>query len=111
MRTYDIIFILDEKKFEDGGDGFARDVEAHLKSLGGTVKERSALGRRTFARPIGRIHAGAYWEFIADLDPAKVSVLQEKYRLNAAVLRMQVLAYTPPPPARASAGADTGTTA
>ena len=95
MRTYDIIFILDERKFEDGGDAFAKDVAAHLQSLGAVIKSKAGMGRRTFARPIGKSTAGIYWEFIVDLDPAKVALFQEKYRLNAGVMRMQCSHYVP----------------
>lgn len=95
MRTYDIIFILDERKFEDGGEAFAKDVAAHLQSLGAAIKSKQGMGRRTFARPIGKSTAGIYWEFIADLDPAKVALFQDKYRLNASIMRMQASIYVP----------------
>lgn len=105
MRTYDVMIIIDEKRFDDGGDAFSKDVDSYLQSLGAQVKERNAMGRRTFARPIGRATAGIYWEFVVDLDPAKVTALMDKYRLNPAVLRMQVLTYSPPAPGGKSAAA------
>lgn len=97
MRTYDAIFILDEKKLEDGGEGFAKDVASHIKTIGGTLKEKIALGRKTFARPIGKTTAGVYWEFIVDLDPANVPLFEDKYRLNTTLLRMKVFHYLPIP--------------
>lgn len=106
MRTYDVIIILDEKKAEDGGEAFAKDATSYLKSLGGDIKERVAMGRRGFARPIGKNTSGVYLEFVVALDPAKVAVLKDKYRLTPAVLRMQVLNYkTPIPSGRPAAAA------
>lgn len=105
MKTYDIVFILDEKKFEDGGDAFSKEVAAHLKSLGAEVKQVVSMGRRSFTYPIKKNTAGIYWEFVADLDPLKVTVFEDKYRLNIAVLRFKVFHWQapsknplPPPP-------------
>ena len=100
MRTYDIIFILDEKKVDDGGENFTKDVAAHVKALGGNIKERIAMGRRMFARPIGKNTAGVYWEFVTELDPSKVGLFQDKYRLNPIVLRLAAFDYRPPAPSR-----------
>ena len=105
MRTYDVIFILDERRAEDGGEAFAKDVVAYLKGLGGEIKETVAMGRHSFARPIGKNTAGVYLEFIIDLDPAKVTALKDKYRLSPVVLRMQVLTYRPPIPSGRPAAA------
>ncbi len=106
MRTYDVVFILDEKKVEDSGEKFANDVLAQVKSLGGEVKEKIMMGRRQFARPIGKNNSGIYWEFVTDLDPSKVAALIEKYSLNATVLRMACFDYvTPDPRGKAAAAA------
>lgn len=99
MRTYDVVFILDEKKIEDSGETFAKDVAAQVANLGGSVKETIPMGRRQFARPIGKITAGIYLEFVTDLDPSKVDALKEKYRLNPVVLRQAIFDYVAPQPA------------
>ena len=78
MRTYDVVFILDEKKVEDAGEKFATDVIAQVKTLGGEVKEKIAMGRRQFARAIGKNNSGIYLEFVTTLDPSKVAALKEK---------------------------------
>ena len=69
MKTYEAIFILDDKKFDDHGDSFSRKVGEHIRSLGGKVKETNSLGRRQFARRIKKKSAGQYWDFVFDLDP------------------------------------------
>ena len=105
MRTYDVVFILDEKKVEDGGEKFANDVVAQVNSLGGNVKEKNAIGRRQFARAIGKNNSGIYWEFVTDLDPSKVAALQEKYRLDPTVLRLVCFDYVASDPRGKAAAA------
>ena len=97
MRTYEAVFILDNKKVEDGGEAFSKDIEQRVRDLGGKVVKADSLGRKQFARPIGKIRAGLYWDFLIDLDPAQVDTLKEGYRLNSTVLRLQVFTYEPPP--------------
>ena len=97
MSTYETIMILDDKAFEDHGDAFSRKVAAHVKTLGGNLLQRKSLGRKHFARPIAKHSAGVYWDFVFELDPDKVAVFEDKYRLNRAVLRMSVLIYQEPP--------------
>jgi len=106
VKTYDVIFILDEKKIEDGGEGFAKDVTNHIKTLGGNLQEKVAMGRKSFARPIGKNTAGIYWEFIVEMEPAKVALFEDKYRLNATILRMKVFHYVPIPQSGRKATAD-----
>lgn len=100
MKTYDVIFILDDKKLEDGGDAFAKDVVTHLKSLGGTLTTKNVLGRKTFTYPIKKHTAGLYLEFIVELDPDKVALVEDKYRLNTTVLRLKAYLYEEATPAR-----------
>ena len=97
MKTYEAVFILDDKKLDDHGDSFARRVGDHIRDLGGKVKEKGSLGRKQFARRIKKKSAGQYWDFVFDLDPEQVATFEEKYRLDSAVLRLVVFIYEPPP--------------
>jgi len=87
------VFILDSRKLEDDGDAFARGVAKHVKSLDGEVKQRISMGRRQFSRPIRKLKAGVYWDFVIDLDPAQVDLFKAQYRLNERVLRVDVMEY------------------
>ena len=97
MTTYEAVFILDCKLVEDGGEAFSQEVAKHIRSLGGRVQQRVSMGRRQFARAIGKHKAGNYWDFVFDLDPAKVAAFKDKYRLNSTVLRLQAVLYEAPP--------------
>ncbi len=93
MRTYETIFILDPKKLEDGGEAFAKAAGAQVETLGGKVQKSVSLGRRQFARPIGKHKAGVYWDLVVDLASESVAVLKDRYRLNGTVLRLEVFDY------------------
>jgi small subunit ribosomal protein S6 len=90
LKTYEAVFVIDERKFEDAGEAFSCEVAKLIESLGGSVRERTSLGRRQFARPIKKQNAGIYWDFIFDLDPAQVKALKSAYSLNDAVFRSEV---------------------
>ena len=90
MRTYEAIMVLDDRKVDDHGEAMANDVANTVTTLGGTVLEKESLGRRSFARPMGKHKAGIYWDFKVELDPSQVAVLKERYRLNEVVLRTEL---------------------
>ncbi len=97
MKSYEAVFILDERKLEDGESAFIEAVTAQIQSLGGSVKAKKSLGRRPFARMIKKQKAGTYWDFVFDLSPDQVYTFKDKYRLNSAVLRLVVFNYEEPP--------------
>ena len=100
MTTYEAVFILDERKFDDGGEAFLNDLVKQVEGLGGTVKQRTLVGRRQFSRPIRKQTSGIYLSLVFDLGPDKVAPLKENYRLNDAVFRSEVFIYVEPPPRR-----------
>ncbi len=100
MSKYEAILILDDHVYEDGGDAFIDQIESTIQDLSGTITERKSLGRRQFARQMGKRSTGIYWDLIVELPPGKVADLKEKYRLDTSVLRLAV--YTFDRPARLS---------
>ena len=99
MNKYEAIFILNPKKVEDGGDAFIAQATQRIQEQhGGKVGETSSMGRKHFARPIGRHRAGVYWDLLVDMPADQIAALQESYRLDSAVLRLQIFTYVAPPP-------------
>ena len=96
MKKYESVFILDESKIDGNAEAFMTSVIEFIKSLGGSVSESVDMGRRTFAYPINKKNSGQYWDLVLELDPAKVVELKENYRLNNAVVRMEVLIFDRP---------------
>jgi ribosomal protein S6 len=92
MNKYEAVFILDPKKVDDGGDAFVAQATQRIEEqLGGKVAETTNMGRKHFAR------------LVIELNADQVAVLQESYRLDSAVLRLQVFTYVAPPPPVAAA--------
>lgn len=100
MKAYEAVFILDERKFDDGGEAFANQFVSFVDELGGTLKQRNPMGRRQFARPIKKLRSGIYWDFVFDLSPEKVVVMKGRFRLDDSVLRLVVFDYVAPPKSR-----------
>ncbi len=97
MKTYEAVFILNERRVDDGGAAMAQDIVDHLTSLGGRVLDKTNMGRREFARPIKKQNTGIYLDFIFEISPDKVDQVSERYRLNPAVTRVAVMVYEGPP--------------
>ena len=93
LRTYEAVFILDPKKVEDGGEALAKGVGEQVGTLGGKVQRAVSLGRRQFARPLGKHKAGIYWDVVLDLPTEAVVALKDRYRLNSTVLRLEVFMF------------------
>ena len=104
MTKYEVIFILNPKKVEDGGDAFIAQATKRIEEQhDGRVGETASLGRKHFARPIGKHRAGVYWDLLVDMPADQVAALQESYQLDSSVLRLQVFIYVAPPPAEVEA--------
>jgi len=91
LKTYEIVFVLDERHHRDGGEEFVGSVSDQVEKLGGRIIEKNPMGRRQFARPIKKQTAGVYWDFIIELDPSKVNAFKDAYRLDNTVFRCAVL--------------------
>ena len=96
MRKYEAIFILNDRKFDDGGKAYAGKVEEILKACGASDVSHETMGRKQFARPIGKRTSGTYWSFIFNMEPARVAEFQDKFTLEEAVLRVVVFNYEKP---------------
>jgi ribosomal protein S6 len=93
LAKYEAVFILDPRKVEENGEEFSDSIQEQIKSLGGVIHRVKFLEKRVFSRPIRKHKTGVYWDYVFDLDPAQVEVLQERYSLNLTVLRMAVFNF------------------
>lgn len=93
MKKYESIFILDIRKVEDEGVAFTNEITSYIESLGGKMVSVEAMGRLQFSYEIKKRKAGIYYDYVFELDEAKVIELKQKYRLDERVLRNMVLVY------------------
>jgi ribosomal protein S6 len=96
LKKYESIFILNDRKFDDGGDAFSQKVEEALKACDAKGIKKDSLGRKQFARPIGKRTHGLYWSYTFTMTPDQVENFQDKFRLEENVLRHVVFIYDKP---------------
>jgi ribosomal protein S6 len=94
LTKYEIVFILDPRKIEGNGESFSQGIEAFLNEIGGKINRVKCLDKRAFARPIGKVKAGVYWDYVAELPESAVAQIHDRYRLNATILRLAIFLYT-----------------
>jgi len=98
LKKYEGLIILsqpvDEQTLEDKLD----KIRAEITKQGGAVEHTTRMGRQTFARRLKKKDTGFYILLTFTLEPAKITTLLERYKLNEDVFRVQITLA--PPPAR-----------
>ncbi len=97
MKKYETIVILDEKALKDDGSEFLAKLEkvvAH--ECGGKIVSSEIMGKRQFAREIKKRKTGIYLDMVHEMEPSKIDHLQDKFKLDELVLRMQTYNYDKP---------------
>ncbi len=96
MKKYEAIFILDDQKVDDNGNAFAKKAEATIAELGGSVAEVVNMGQRQMAYMLRKRSTGLYWSIVCELPESQVVVFKERYRLDEAVLHLEVFIFDRP---------------
>ena len=91
MKKYEAVFILDIRKTDDEGAAFTKEFAELITSLGGKMESATPMGRRQFTYEINKRKAGIYFDFIFELETAKVIDIKEKYKLDDRILRNMIL--------------------
>lgn len=98
MKNYEALFILSNSISDEQLDGKIEQISSEIIKLGGNVQAATRMGRITFARPLAKKEAGIYVRILFLLEPAKVAALQERYRHNENLIRLQIVAAKAPAP-------------
>lgn len=93
VSKYELMFILDPTKVEGNGETFDAAIQSYIQELGGIISRAKFFEKRTFARPIGKHKVGLYWDYVAELPADAPAAIQDKYRLNATVLRIGIFHF------------------
>ncbi|GHV85910.1 30S ribosomal protein S6 [Spirochaetia bacterium] len=85
MRQYEltVIFPLEEDQYQAGRETVLADLAAH----GVEIVKTDETGDRDLAYEINRRKRGRYVLFTLKADPAKISVIDKAFKLNANLLR------------------------
>lgn len=90
MKKYETIFIINDRKVEDEGKEFTKQIEGVLKEFSASSVKSTSLGRKQFARPINKMKYGIYLQFNFTMNEDKVKGFQEHFALNESVVRVTV---------------------
>jgi ribosomal protein S6 len=90
LNTYEGLFIFKETLKEDELKAVVEKTMAVIEKHGGSVLGTKILGRRNFARPMGKRDAGIYVRAVFNLDAQKVAPLLASYKLSDDVFRVQI---------------------
>lgn len=103
MNDYEGMFIFPESVKDEALEEHLGHVRQEIERLGGQVESVTRLGKRVFARTLGRRHkAGHYAVINFRLDGSQVRVLQERLKLDGEVFRAQIIRRDPATAAAAS---------
>ncbi len=89
MRTYEVASV-----FRHGADIYQKGLESvrgQIQKAGGTIRKEEDLGERPLAYPIQKETIARYMIFHTDLDPARVSDLENGLKLETSLLRFLVI--------------------
>ena len=95
MKKYEIILILNDQKV-DNAEGFASSFSEQVSKLGGSLETSKVMGRKSFARAIGKKTAGTFINAEIQLPSDKVGALHDAYRLDDSLLRIEVYVFDRP---------------
>jgi len=95
MTKYEVVFILNTRKI-DPSSGHDSKIEKVIESCSAKLIEKKDLGRKKFARPIGKKKTGSYWSYVLEMNEDIVSEFQEKFLLDEVVIRLIVFKYDIP---------------
>lgn len=91
MKKYDGLFIFAAVAKDEALDTQIERASAEITRLSGKVLSVSALGKKSFARPMRKRDSGMYVKIRFELPPAQVAPLKARYRLLEDFFRVQVL--------------------
>lgn len=94
MNKYEAMIILPESVKDSDLEAELDRAADEIKKLGGTIESKTRLGKRAFARKMGKQESGHYVIVAFSLDTEKVQPLMARYKLNENVFRVQILKAT-----------------
>ncbi|MFH1366817.1 MAG: 30S ribosomal protein S6 [Patescibacteria group bacterium] len=95
MKHYEILYILAPDLSEEQHAKTVALAEDLIKNEGGKIAKSEILGKKKLAYAIKKATLGSYCLFEFDLEPAKLSGLEQKFRLMTEILRFLITVKDP----------------
>jgi small subunit ribosomal protein S6 len=87
MRNYELAFIIEPNKDEEGVTGVVDRVSELVKAVDGNVASVDVWGRRQLAYPIKKHREGTYVLVDAVMPPAGLVELERNLKLTEPIIR------------------------
>lgn len=91
MNKYKATFIFPSFLSEEALDKVLDRVCEEIEKVGGAVRARKVVGKRSFARPLKKHEHGIYVRLRLELPPTAIDPLLGRFKLNDDVFRVQIL--------------------
>lgn len=91
MKAYEMMFILSSAQKEDAVAKIEEKIKGELARVNASIKTVDNLGIRTFGRPIKGMESGLYIRMDVEMDPASISALTGRLKLNEDIVRFQIV--------------------
>ncbi|MBI5622085.1 30S ribosomal protein S6 [Candidatus Falkowbacteria bacterium] len=91
LRHYEILYIIPAEYTVDELPGVQSKIKNILAEYGCVLTYEEDMGKRKLTYPIRQIHHGYYFVAEFNMDPARLSKLNESLRLSPAALRHLVV--------------------
>ena len=96
MNRYEGLFILNTSGKEEAVPEQIEVLKKELEAAGAVVKAVQKMERKPLARPIRKVTAGYYVNFVFEADSTVVNALRPKLALNETILRVKFLRVEEP---------------
>jgi small subunit ribosomal protein S6 len=90
-KRYEGMLILNVKGSEDGAKEVIERLEADFKKEGAVIEQVQKMGNRPFSYAAGDLSSGYYANFVFQAEPAAISRIQSKLKLDSDVYRQYFL--------------------
>lgn len=90
MNNYEALVIFPDSLTDDQIEAGLGQLKGEIQVIGGSVSASARMGRRTFARPQGKLKSGEFVLVSFQVTPDAIPVLRERVKLASVIFRMMI---------------------
>lgn len=91
LNKYEGMFIFPTSLKDEALEGVRKRIDEEIKGQGGAIGESNLIGRRAFARPMGKRNGGVYCKLWFWLPAENMAKLQKRFKLVEGIFRVQIV--------------------
>lgn len=89
MNNYEALFIIDPGK-EKSLKEITSNITTGITKNNGKIEKEEDWGKQKLAYPIKKNQEGIYYRLNFSIEPSKITVLNNTYKLNTDILRVMI---------------------